>query len=270
MKVAERFLAAKSGSDAECEDGIVITDDFAAVIDGATDKTGSRYDGMTGGRYAMLACTDALQSLSRGADAPAAVAHLTAGLAQRLPSVLEPQERPTAVLAVYSRARQEVWQIGDVGYWHPGLADGGVRPVKKLDRYAAHMRRAVLLAELANGVAPATLAAEDPGRHAILGLLTHGIFCNNAGAGEWAYAAVDGREVPMGLVAVHCVPDGVTDLVLASDGYPRCLPTLARSEDLLAELLAQDPLCIGVLEGTKGVLPGNYSFDDRAYLRLVI
>jgi len=39
------------------------------------------------------------------------------------------------------------------------------------------------------------------------------------------------------------------------------------SEELLARLLAEDPLCIGPLKGTKGVALGNVSFDDRAYLR---
>ena len=57
-------------------------------------------------------------------------------------------------------------------------------------------------------------------------------------------------------------------VVLASDGYPRILPTLAASEEALAGLLAADPLCIGPLCGTKGVRPGNVSFDDRAYVRL--
>jgi hypothetical protein len=60
----------------------------------------------------------------------------------------------------------------------------------------------------------------------------------------------------------------VEDLVLASDGYPEILPTLAETEARLAELLAEDPSCVGVLRGTKGVMAGQISFDDRAYLRL--
>ena len=52
MRVVERFLAAKTGSDADpdCEDAIVVTDGLCAVIDGATDKTGRRIDGISGGR----------------------------------------------------------------------------------------------------------------------------------------------------------------------------------------------------------------------------
>lgn len=270
MQVIERFLAAKADGEEHCEDGIVLTDDFAAVIDGATDKTGRRYEGMTGGRYELLTCAGAFGSLDPGADAPSAVSWLTAAVAERLPSGLAASERPGAAFSAFSRERREIWQVGDVGYWHAGMPEGGACPRKKLDGCAAEIRAAILRAELARGVTADSLAQHDPGRQAILGLLTHGVFGNNPGAGEWAYAVIDGTAVPTGLVVVHRVPDNVSEVVLASDGYPRILPTLAASERYLAELLAQDPLCIGANRGTKGVGPGQASYDDRAYLRLAI
>jgi len=271
VKIVEEFLAAKTGNGSDCEDGIVVTEGFAAVIDGATDKTGRRFRRVRGGRFAMLACADAIRSLDPVADVGAALLHLSATLAGRLPDTLGPGERPTAVLAVYSRARQEVWQIGDVCFWHPGLAEGGIRRRTTVDRYATDIRVAVLQAELANGADPAALARNDPGREAIIGLLRHqDIFCNNLGAGEWVYPAINGRMVPLDLVTVYHVPPGVTELVMASDGYPRVLSTLKASEQELARLLASDPLCMGPLRGTKAVAPGNISFDDRAYLGLAL
>ena len=270
MRVIERFLKAKGNAEEHCEDGIVLTDDFAVVIDGSTDKTGRRYDGMTGGRFALAACAGAFGSLDPGADAMSAVSWLTAAVADRLPSGLAPSERPNAAFSAYSRERREIWQIGDVGYWHAGMPEGGACPGKKLDRCAAEIRAAILRAELARGVTADLLAEHDPGRQAILGLLTHGVFGNNPGAGEWAYAVIDGTAVPTGLVVVHWIPGDVTEVVLASDGYPLILPTLAASERHLAGLLAHDPLCIGANMGTKGVGPGQASYDDRAYLRLAI
>ena len=271
MKVVEEFLAAKTGNGADCEDGIVVTEGFAAVIDGATDKTRRQFSGLRGGRFAMLACADAVRSLEPAADASAALAHLSATLAGRLPDCLNPGERPSAVVAVYSQARQEVWQIGDVSFWHSGLGEGGSWRRKTVDRYATDIRVAVLHAELARGADPVALARNDPGREAIIGLLRHqGIFCNNPGAGEWAYPAIDGSMVPPDLVTIHHIPLGVTELVLASDGYPCVLPTLEASEQKLIQLLAIDPLCVGPLRGTKAVAPGNISFDDRAYLRIAL
>jgi hypothetical protein len=271
MKVVSQFLVAKTGEAEECEDGIVVTEDFAAVIDGATDTTGRRYSGITAGRYAMLACAGAIRMLNAKADAETAISHLTEILAENLPLNSPPGENPAAVAVIYSEARREIWQIGDVGFWYAGVPDGGVKPRKTIDRYAADIRAAVLRAELANGADPATLAQADPGREAILSLLTHqSIFCNNAGAGEWAYAALDGRPVAFDLVTVQPVPDDVNTVVIASDGYPVILPTLQASEELLASLLSEDSLCIGSLLGTKGVFPGNASYDDRAYLSIRI
>ena len=58
------------------------------------------------------------------------------------------------------------------------------------------------------------------------------------------------------------------EIVLASDGYPRLMPTLRESEKELECLLAEDPLCIGDNIATKGLKVGQKSFDDRSYIRL--
>jgi glycerophosphoryl diester phosphodiesterase len=71
-------------------------------------------------------------------------------------------------------------------------------------------------------------------------------------------------------VTVHRLPDHESQLVIASDGYPRILPTLKACEESLACLLARDPMCVGPLRGTKGITPGHSSYDDRAYLRLQV
>jgi hypothetical protein len=96
------------------------------------------------------------------------------------------------------------------------------------------------------------------------------MFCNNSGAGDWAYAALNGKPIDFSLVNIRPVPRDVGTIVITSDGYPLALPTLEASEDLLDRLLTQDPLCIGPLLGTKGVSPGNVSYDDRSYLKIEI
>jgi len=272
VKVLESFTAAKSGREDDCEDGILVTEHFAAVVDGATDKSGRRYDGLAPGRFAMLACLDAIGSLPPRADAESAIRHLTETLASRLPPGLPPGgDSPTAAAAVYSAARREIWQVGDVGFWHEGMPEGAGRPVKLVDQRAAEIRAAVLRAVLGSGADPAETARADPGRAAIKSILTgQGAFRNNPAAGEWAYAAIDGHPVDPALAVVHPVPDSAAVIILASDGYPAILPDLRSSEALLARLLAEDPLCTGALLGTKGVQPGNQSYDDRSYLRIAV
>jgi glycerophosphoryl diester phosphodiesterase len=55
-------------------------------------------------------------------------------------------------------------------------------------------------------------------------------------------------------------------IILASDGYPELFDTLEETERYLFQMLTKDPLCIHELRGTKGVRPGNQSFDDRSYI----
>ena len=40
-------------------------------------------------------------------------------------------------------------------------------------------------------------------------------------------------------------------------------------KDALQDLLEQDPMCFRLYPSTKGVKPGNVSFDDRAYCRIL-
>ena len=57
-------------------------------------------------------------------------------------------------------------------------------------------------------------------------------------------------------------------VVLASDGYPVLLPTLCESEAALARQIERDPQNVSEFIATKGIVEGNCSFDDRAYIRL--
>ena len=46
--------------------------------------------------------------------------------------------------------------------------------------------------------------------------------------------------------------------------------TLAESEKSLDELLQKDPQCLRENRGTKGLVKGNQSFDDRTYVRFAV
>ena len=54
MKIVERNMVGKKSQEA-CEDGIIVTDDFIAVIDGSTSKTPTHLSpDMKNGRFAMV------------------------------------------------------------------------------------------------------------------------------------------------------------------------------------------------------------------------
>jgi hypothetical protein len=268
VEIVEQFVLGKVGNPQTCEDAIVVTADHVAVIDGATDVSGRTYEGVTGGWWAMSACRDVIPQLPEGADWHAAVAAMTAELDARLDPALTAAERPSAAVTVYSRARREIWQVGDVGFAYRGLPVSVGQPRKLVDLVAASFRSAVLAAEFAAGRISVDRVVEvDPGRLAARALTGRQGDLRNK-IGPYGYAAIDGRPVPPSLVVVHPLPDEIDELVIASDGYPFIGETLAAAESELALLLDKDPWCVAELAGTKGVLPGQVSFDDRAYLRV--
>ena len=81
------------------------------------------------------------------------------------------------------------------------------------------------------------------------------------------YAVIDGTQIYMPGTRIAKASHSV---VLASDGYPTLLTTLKESEEALAKHLADDPQNIGEFVATKGLVEGNVSFDDRAYIKLTL
>ena len=81
------------------------------------------------------------------------------------------------------------------------------------------------------------------------------------------YAVIDGT--PIYMPGTRTVPVSHS-VVLASDGYPTLHPTLNDSEAALAQQLANDPQNISTFIATKGLVEGNSSFDDRAYISLTV
>jgi hypothetical protein len=97
-------------------------------------------------------------------------------------------------------------------------------------------------------------------------LMVQGAFQND-GWSEFGRGALDGKRVP-GRFRERVRPVS-REIILASDGYPELLGTLAESEEALAAALAADPLRIYARHpGTKAVAAGARSFDDRSYIRL--
>ena len=85
----------------------------------------------------------------------------------------------------------------------------------------------------------------------------------------YGYDVLDGFAIHSHHVSVYPVPPQ-TQVVLASDGYPVLKDTLAESEKSLDELLQKDPQCLRENRGTKGLVKGNQSFDDRTYVRFAV
>ena len=271
MEVIEKIIIGKRSQEA-CEDGLVVTDDFIAVIDGSTSKTPVHLSpDMKNGRFAMkLISAYIQQELKAEASMDDFCQGVTAyiynkvydrlGVTERLRS--HPEERLTASAIVYSRTRQEIWMVGDC----QGIIGGKLYENGKPFEQKVAERRAALIGQ---GMMPVEA------RKAIEPLLVQAMFEGQ----NKRYAVIDGFPIYQEGVKMIAVGSGKEktkdiqgkiEIVLASDGYPFLKPTLAESEEALANQLAHDPQNIKTFMATKGLVEGNKSFDDRTYIRFIV
>ncbi len=274
LRVVEHHRVARTGILADCEDEVLLTDHFAAVFDGATSAEGPVWAGTTAGRFAAGTLAAALRRLDPTADAAATLRGLEDALRGALRALGlfarargHPRGRPRSTMVVYSRARREVWRVGD----GQALLLAGGRVAESLDgaapaeRSLASVRARVLRGALREGRTIDELRADDVGR-AIIADALRSLRQVPKDARSPPSVAIDGFQSPP--VEVLRVPETVDGLVLATDGYPRLWPDLARTERHPRDRLDGDPLMIGDPPATKGVPPGGVSFDDRSYVRI--
>jgi glycerophosphoryl diester phosphodiesterase len=273
-RVVESFLQSKNGQPEDCEDVIHISDHFIAVIDGATSKTPDRWDGKTGGRQAADIIDATFYHMPPGCNARQATDQLTSAIRafyvenSFIEQVkVQPERRLTASVVAISLTQREIWSIGDCQFM---LQDSLFSTRKKVDQVVEEARAFFLESEIIDEqITVEDLLSNDTGREFIMPFLERQHrFQNNPNAGSFYYAAVDGFPIPDDGIVVKPIPEDVTHIVLASDGYPFLRSSLAASEQLLADLLQRDPLLFRDYKSTKGLVAGNVSFDDRAYVNV--
>lgn len=272
LKVIEQNTIGKYTTTPSNEDAVVVTPYYAAVIDGATPKTSFRYpNGETPGARAARLLVSAIEQLPQQADAFSAIAQLSATLHQE---DVTAANRPTASIVIYSNYRREIWMVGDCQYaLLSSQSEKRFRTFgnpKRIDAILSRWRGDIIRSLLSRSVCQQEdIVIHDPGRDIIQPFITRQVrFQNLAEEHPLAYGALDGEKVPQRFILCQPVESEVEQIILASDGYPKLFGTLQETEDELQRLLSIDPLCIGPLAGTKGVKPGNISYDDRTYLRL--
>jgi len=264
FEILESFCETAKATPAANEDRLVLTDDFAAVIDGATSS--GALHGVAGGIVAAEAVAEAIRALPAEATAWEFVELATRRLAERIGALDPMLARPSAAAVLYSAARREVWRVGDCHFRLDEREHNGDKP---LDRLAYGFRCAVLRAELALGRTTlereqARPVLEQPFRPLIL--VQHA-YANLAEDDPLAYGALDGRPVPDKFIEIHPIGD-ISEIVLCSDGFPGAPATLGEGLEALRRLRADDPLLIRDYLGSRPFPAGSAYFDDTTYVRL--
>jgi hypothetical protein len=275
MTLREMFVAAKTGRDEDCEDVAVVSADFAAVLDGCTRKSAPAWQGTTPGRLAASRLGDVIRELPPSADIGRVVGMLTQSLTDCYSEcgvlddmMANPGDRLAATAAIFSDQRREVWLIGDC---QCRIGETVHQHKMQFEQILSDLRAIVLSHAIMSGKSEAELAQVDVGRQSIEPYLKmQSAFQNLDGDSPFGYAAIDGFPIPPRYWCIVPVPEDTSEIILASDGYPYVGPTLAETEAAQAQILKADPLLFNTFRATKGLMQGQHSFDDRAYLRVAI
>jgi hypothetical protein len=275
VDIIEKFVQSKNGQIENCEDLIHISKNFIAVIDGATGKTNRKWDGKTGGQIAAQIIDQTLNQISGDYSVYQASQILTQGIKEfyNRNNIFEmvqsaPHNRISATLSLINLVRQEIWLLGDCQF----IMDNQkfTNPLK-IDSILANTRALCLELELAKGSTIDKLSKKDIGREFIMPLLEQqSFFQNSVFGGEYSYCAIDGFPIYRPGIIVQKIPKNVTIVILATDGYPILEKSLYESEKALQQILLKDPLLFRNFKSTKGLMKGNVSFDDRAFVKLRI
>ncbi len=289
MKIIESSIIGKKSPEA-CEDGMVVTDDFIAVIDGSTSKTPKHLNpDMKNGRYAMMLISEYIrEELKADASVDEFCQGVTAyiynkvyeklGVEERLKK--HPEERLTASAILYSRIRNEVWMVGDCQAIIAGkLYENGKPYEEKIARKRVELiEQGLSPAEARKQIEPLLIEAMLSGQNQTYTVIdgfpiyregVKVVSVSDSSSVQDSVPASDSVPCSDSASASGTIPSSSSEIVLASDGYPFLKPTLAASEAALAEQIANDPQNIHSFIATKGIVEGNKSFDDRTYIRFV-
>lgn len=266
-KILEQFILSKVGDMDSCEDRIHISENFIAVFDGVTSKAENIPAGLKPGGIIAQELSSGLHQLESGASCSESLTFLSDIVSSFLRENIELREyRPAAAAIIFSIERRELWQVGDCKYAYDGI---DFDSDSEIDSHAASVRAAYNRALLISGKNIDDLKSNDEGRSLIMPLLKmQHLFLNRVGEHPFGYSCFNGEEIPGELQVIHKIPKSTKELTLASDGYPKLMSNLAKTEDYLQEILNTDPLCISEHIATKGFKVGQVSFDDRAYVRI--
>ena len=295
MKIIESSIIGKKSQEA-CEDGMVITDDFIAVIDGSTSKTPKHLNpDMKNGRYAMMLISEYIrEELKADASVDDFCQGVTAFIYNKVYEKLgveewlkeHPEERLTASAILYSWTRNEVWMVGDCQAIIDGkLYENGKPYEEKIARKRVELiEQGLSPAEARKQIEPLLIKAMLSGQNQTYTVIDgfpiyrEGVKIVSVSDSSSVQDSVSSSDSCSVQDPVSCsgsasasdtIPSSSSEIVLASDGYPFLKPTLAASEAALAEQIANDPQNIRSFIATKGIVEGNKSFDDRTYIRFV-
>ncbi|EZH66666.1 hypothetical protein DH09_12170 [Bacillaceae bacterium JMAK1] len=271
IAVLESYQCSKTGDPSDMEDVTVVTESFAAVIDGATNVSGRMIDGSTPGQHASRLVAESIQSLTGHEEIREIIELINRrfiAFYKQYDMFEAVQKKPylqlSATMMLYSHHHRKVWAIGDAQCMLNGQH---VQNQKVVDQITANARALLVEAEQVMGRTQAQIQEDDQSFELIKPLIQSQYqFQNGHPNHPYSYSVINGFHIHEASIVELIVQRDTTILILASDGYPKLEDTLEEMEAFLARSIQEDPLCIRTNKSVKGVTNGRISYDDRSYL----
>lgn len=267
VTILESFILGKRKDQELNEDGLIITDDYIAVIDGASNSTD--FKGLAGGLLAKNILINGILNLKNTLSGFETIKSLNALLNQAQKDYPEAKKNPAkrlmASILIYSIKDKQVWSYGDCKCM---INKNEYQFNKKIDKLNAQVRSFVNQAEMRLGKSKEELLYSDAGAIYVSKLLNYQpLFANQNN--EFGYPILDGFELNGDFFISIDVKSNDT-IILATDGYPQLRSSLEESENILGEVLEKDPLLIESNRTVKGFYNNLNSYDDRTYIKFVV
>ena len=265
MKIIEKFLKGKYSN--KCEDGYVITEDFIAVVDGATSRNKYLWNGKTSGEIAKDLILNTISKFEADINCKNFFESLKNVLKDKLDEQKEIpiSEMLRASIVVYSKFYKEIWSLGDCKFCVNHII---FENKKEVDYYIANVRSMLVNSFILEGKTVAELLKDDLSRKMIEPLIDRQFYLENK-AVEYGYPVLNSHCINYEMIVKYPVKDDDI-IIFSTDGYPILKESLIESENELNRIIIEDPLCYNIYKSTKGLSPDATSFDDRCYIKFIV
>ncbi|MDY4885235.1 MAG: hypothetical protein SO141_03185 [Alphaproteobacteria bacterium] len=264
IEIIEQKSISKTGIETDNEDGVFISDNYVAVVDGATSKDSNLYEGRTGGQVVRDIILETLAKLKGNETSVEGVHLIQNEIEKQFPAAEFFHACASAV--IFNVRKRCIWMVGDC----QACVNGKKYTNNKIiDDINSHTRAMVLEAFIMDGNPESEILKNDIGREMIMPFLKLQKKFENK-SGYFGYPVFNNVSMPEDVLHSKIVNIDIpenAEIVLASDGYPELKPSLKESEEELAKIIKKDPFCYKTYFSTKGLKKGNVSFDDRTYIR---
>lgn len=276
MKIVEKFLKGKFDNDDLCEDGICVTEDFVAVIDGVSSQSGFRYNDKKLGRLIRDILLEAIPKLDSKMNCYDSIDFLNNyildfykknGIYEKI--FEDAANQPAASVIIYSKKANQIWLIGDCMALY---GDTIVENKLEVDELYTKIRTMTIEYLLATGYTEEELLKNDISKNFVQNLSKRQPYIRNKRFNsKYDYVVIDGFNKPdKELVKCIDLPKDIKEIVFCTDGYRKIFHTLEESEKYLEHIKKIDPLCYKDFAYENGFYKNQGSYDDRAYIRFEI